>query len=205
MTLVAAEADRRDPLARLKEILRRGRLKKQLTVKTLAHRAGLGYVTVSKALNEGLPSEATIYALAKVLAIDPAPLIELRSLAVTVTEPPPPPVPPDTRKCDPVTPAQRDALRANRNDQLIKALERVGGIQRCTVFQLEDHTDNGYLLYVTFDTDRLGAASVLQAIRSKFEQLFPEIPYWGELKSESETAVGFAYTYIDPHNMLFQD
>ena len=112
----------------------------------------------------------------------------------------PEPLPPVSNKK--VTPKQRDAIRAERNKMLVESLKARDGITDCTVFQLEDHTDNGYLVYLTFD-DRQSAAEVLSLVRRTFEQLFPDLPIWGEMKTETESTVSFAYTYIDEYNKLF--
>ncbi len=70
--------------------------------------------------------------------------------------------------------------------------------------KLEDHTDKGYLIYVKFD-DRQCAAEVLSLIRQTIENCFPDVPFWGEKKTESDDAVSFAYTtYIDEYNKLFK-
>jgi hypothetical protein len=102
-----------------------------------------------------------------------------------------------------VTPKQRDAIRAERNKVLVESLKAQEGVTDCTVFQLEDHTDKGYLVYVHFD-DRQSAAGVLSLIRRTFEESFPDLPVWGETKTESDNTVSFAYTYIDEHNKLFK-
>ena len=69
--------------------------------------------------------------------------------------------------------------------------------------QLEAHTDSGYLLYVDFD-ERQCAAAVLSLISTTLQDLFPDVPFWGEMKTESERSVSFAYTYIDEQNRLFK-
>ena len=70
--------------------------------------------------------------------------------------------------------------------------------------QLDDHTDNGYLAHVKFDSDVTSAGAVVSTIRRTLDDLFPDIPYWGEMQFEGEDSVGFAYTYIDEHNKVFQ-
>jgi hypothetical protein len=102
-----------------------------------------------------------------------------------------------------ITPKQRDAIRAERNKVVTEALKAHNGITDCGVMQLEDHTDKGFLVYVDFD-DRQSAAEVLSLIRRTFDECFPDVPIWGEMKTESDSTVSFAYTYIDEHNKLFK-
>jgi hypothetical protein len=99
-----------------------------------------------------------------------------------------------------VTPKERDAIRAERNELLMARLNRYPGVVDCSVFQLDDHTDNGYLLYVRFDQSKTSAAETVSLIREYLDELFPEVPVWGEMKSEGDDSVGFAYTYIDEYN-----
>jgi hypothetical protein len=102
-----------------------------------------------------------------------------------------------------INPKQRDAIRAERNKVVIEALKAHDGITDCGVMQLEDHTDKGFLVYVDFD-DRQSPAEVLSLIRRTFEECFPDLPISGEMKTESDSTVSFAYTYIDRHNKLFK-
>jgi TIR domain len=102
-----------------------------------------------------------------------------------------------------ITPEQRDAIRAERNKVLTEVLKAHDGITDCDVMQLEDHTDKGFLVCVDFD-DRQSAAEVLSLIRRTFDECFPDVPIWGEKKTEQDDTVSFAYTYIDEHNKLFQ-
>ena len=48
-----------------------------------------------------------------------------------------------------------------------------------------------------------GERSLREALSSTVEELFPDIPYWGEMLTEADDAVGFGFTYIDEHNKLF--
>ncbi|MFD5083411.1 NACHT domain-containing protein [Kitasatospora sp. NPDC058406] len=70
-------------LVELKERLRRLRTEQRLSMAALERRTGLGHTTVSQALNGPRhPSEATLVALARSLAVDPSPLLELRRQAL---------------------------------------------------------------------------------------------------------------------------
>jgi len=111
---------------------------------------------------------------------------------------------PETKEVKKMSLKERDKVRAERNEMVIAALRRKEGITNCSVFQLEDHTDKGYLLYIEFDEALTSAAEVLSILRETLEVLFADIPYWGEMKSETENSVGFAYTYIDQYNKLFR-
>jgi hypothetical protein len=51
--------------------------------------------------------------------------------------------------------------------------------------QLEDHSDKGYLIDVSFDST-LSAASALSIIREVFQERLPDTPIFGEMKSESD-------------------
>jgi hypothetical protein len=95
-----------------------------------------------------------------------------------------------------ITPKQRDSIRAERNRVLTETLKTHDGITDCGVMQLEDHTDKGFLVYVDFD-DRQSPPEVLSLIRRTFDECFPDVPIWGEMKTESDSTVSFAYTYID--------
>jgi hypothetical protein len=103
-----------------------------------------------------------------------------------------------------VTPKERDKIRSERNELLINEMNRKEGILNCSVFQLDDHTDKGYLLNVKFDDDKTNAADVLSLIRQTITELFPDLPYWGEMITESENSVGFGYSYIDEYNKIFK-
>jgi len=98
------------------------------------------------------------------------------------------------------SPKERDAIRAARNELLEGRMRSEAGVTSTNVFQLDDHTDNGFLLYVQFDDSRTSAAKLIARIRELFNELFPDIPVWGEMKVEEETSVGFAFTYIDKWN-----
>jgi hypothetical protein len=98
------------------------------------------------------------------------------------------------------SPKERDAIRAARNELLEARMRSEAGVTSTNVFQLDDHTDNGFLLYVQFDDSRTSAAQLIARIRELFNELFPDIPVWGEMKVEEETKVGFAFTYIDKWN-----
>lgn len=77
------QAELAEPLAELKERLRRLRAHRQLSMNALSHRAVLGRTTVSQALNgASVPSEVTVVALAKALGTDPVPLLRLRTRAL---------------------------------------------------------------------------------------------------------------------------
>ncbi len=102
-----------------------------------------------------------------------------------------------------ISPKRRDAIRAERNEMLKTHLLVQGGITECSFMQLEDHTDNGYIMYLKFDSKITFAADVLSTIREAFEELFPDISYWGETKFESSGSVGFAFMYIDEHHHAF--
>ncbi|WP_234313874.1 NACHT domain-containing NTPase [Streptomyces sp. NBRC 109706] len=72
-----------EALAELKARLRRLRVERGLSMPGLELRAKLGHTTASRALNGARPpTEATVISLAKALRTDPAPLLELRRLAV---------------------------------------------------------------------------------------------------------------------------
>ncbi|MCI3928778.1 NACHT domain-containing protein [Streptomyces sp. AN091965] len=86
---MGASEDGTEPLADLKGRLRNLRARRRLSMITLSRRAGLGRTTVSQALNgTGVPSDATVAALAAALGADPEELLRLRDRAV----PPPAPV-----------------------------------------------------------------------------------------------------------------
>jgi hypothetical protein len=101
-----------------------------------------------------------------------------------------------------LSPRDRDALRAERNRKLNEAMVSREGIEKSTIFQLEDHSDKGYLLHVRFDRGVTSAAKVLAMIRVVFGDLFPDIPYWGQILTEDDESVAFNFTYID-HNAEF--
>jgi hypothetical protein len=111
--------------------------------------------------------------------------------------------PADVQPFKKTTPRQRDAIRKERNNMVIASLKAHDGVTNCYIMQLEDHTDKGYLVVVNFD-DRQSAAEVLSQIRRTFDECFPDVPIWGEMKTESDNSVSFAYTYIDEHNRLFR-
>ncbi|MFF4229757.1 helix-turn-helix domain-containing protein [Streptomyces sp. NPDC001820] len=74
---------RQEALAELKERLRSLRAQRRLSMTALPRRAGLGRTTVSQALNgTGVPSEATVAALASTLGVDAEPLLRLRASAL---------------------------------------------------------------------------------------------------------------------------
>lgn len=117
--------------------------------------------------------------------------------------------PPETREEEvklkrKVSPKERDKIRAERNKMVMAELKQKEGIRECSVFQLEDHTDKGYLLHVEFDEIKTNAAEVLSTIRATIEKLFPDIAFWGEMKTETDNSVSFAYTYLDEYNKLFR-
>ncbi|MGW6309026.1 NACHT domain-containing protein [Streptomyces niveus] len=85
--------DVRDGLAELKAQLRRLRAERRLTMAGLELRAGVGHTTASRALNGlGVPSEATVVALARALGADADPLLKLRRAALPSTTLPAPKV-----------------------------------------------------------------------------------------------------------------
>ena len=45
---------------------------------------------------------------------------------------------------------------------------------------------------------------MVSSVRTALDELFPDVPVWGEMKTESEQSVGFAFTYIDEHNKAFK-
>ncbi|MFD3312517.1 NACHT domain-containing protein [Streptomyces sp. NPDC058694] len=80
---LGASESRREALAELKERLRTLRVQRRLSMTALPGRAGLGRTTVSQALNgTGIPSEATVVALASALKTDAEPLLRLRARAL---------------------------------------------------------------------------------------------------------------------------
>jgi transcriptional regulator with XRE-family HTH domain len=103
-----------------------------------------------------------------------------------------------------LSPEERDTLRSDRNDQLRGALQHETGVTDSGILQLEDHSDKGYILHVTFDREKTSAAEVLSKIRATFERLFPDVPYFGQKLTERDDSVGFGFTYLD-HNALFPD
>ncbi|MEU7682763.1 NACHT domain-containing protein [Streptomyces spectabilis] len=77
-----------EPLADLKARLRSLRARRRLSMITLSRRAGLGRTTVSQALNgTGVPTDATVAALAAALGGDPEELLRLRDRAVPPAAP----------------------------------------------------------------------------------------------------------------------
>lgn len=118
----------------------------------------------------------------------------------TLFQPPSPSPSPEVKPCGKVSPKRRDAIRAERNEMLKSNLERLNGIKGCRFFQLDDHTDNGYITYIEFDPDETSAAQIVSNIREALNNLFPDVPVWGEMKTETEKSVGFAFTYIDEYN-----
>ncbi|WP_051854515.1 NACHT domain-containing protein [Streptomyces sp. NRRL B-1347] len=78
-----ASEDGTEPLADLKARLRNLRARRRLSMITLSRRAGLGRTTVSQALNgTGVPTDATVAALAAALGADAEELLRLRDRAV---------------------------------------------------------------------------------------------------------------------------
>ncbi|MGW0656070.1 NACHT domain-containing protein [Streptomyces umbrinus] len=83
---MAASESRQEALAELKERLRTLRVRRRLSMTALPLRAGLGRTTVSQALNgTGMPSEATVVALAAALKTDAEPLLRMRARALPPT------------------------------------------------------------------------------------------------------------------------
>ncbi|MFF3401909.1 NACHT domain-containing protein [Streptomyces sp. NPDC002659] len=79
---------RQEALAELKERLRSLRVQRRLSMTALPMRAGLGRTTVSQALNgTGMPSEATVAALASALRVEAEPLLKLRARALPPSAP----------------------------------------------------------------------------------------------------------------------
>ncbi|MFE5482295.1 helix-turn-helix domain-containing protein [Streptomyces sp. NPDC056527] len=71
------------PLEELKLLLRDRRAQLGVTMHAVERSAGLGHTTVSKALNgPGIPTRATVIALAKALRTDPEPLLRLHEQTV---------------------------------------------------------------------------------------------------------------------------
>jgi hypothetical protein len=85
----------------------------------------------------------------------------------------------------------------------VDALKLRPGITDCWVMQLEDHSDKGYLIDVSFDST-LSAAQALSIVRQVFHERLPDTPIFGEMKSESDRSVSFAYTYLDEYNRTFK-
>jgi len=103
-----------------------------------------------------------------------------------------------------ISPKERDRIRGERNEILKLELEQKKGINSCSIFQLEDHSDKGYLLSVNYKENETSAAEVLSIIRETLDNLFPDIPYWGELLTESDNRVGFGFSYIDEYNKFLK-
>lgn len=68
------------------------------------------------------------------------------------------------------------------------------------VFQIDGHTDNGFILFIEFDDSTTSEGKLFARVRELFSKLFPGIPVWGEMKAEEDTSIGFAFTYLDPWN-----
>ena len=98
------------------------------------------------------------------------------------------------------SPKERDAVRAARNQLLETRMRSESGVTSTNVFQLDDHTDNGFLLYVQFEAAKTSAGKLVARVRELLAELFPDVPVWGELKVEEETSIGFAFTYLDKWN-----
>ena len=103
-------------------------------------------------------------------------------------------------KPDKPSPKERDAIRAARNELLEARMRSESGVTSTNVFQIDDHTDNGFLLYVQFDDSKTSAGRLIERVRELFDELFPDISVWGEMKAEADTSVGFAFTYLDKWN-----
>jgi len=97
------------------------------------------------------------------------------------------------------SPKERDGVRAARNELLETRMRSERGVTSTNVLQIDDHTDNGFLLYVQFDSTT-SAAELVGRVRGLFAELFPDVPMWGEMKVEDETSIGFAFTYLDKWN-----
>lgn len=129
-------------------------------------------------------------------------LADVKKYLKTLFQPPSPKK--ETKPGAKVSPKERDAIRAERNEMLKNALEQQDGIRDCSFIQLDDHTDNGYLANVKFNPEVTSAGHIVSSIRATFDEMFPDIPIWGEMKTEDEESVGFAYTYIDEYNKVFK-
>jgi hypothetical protein len=98
------------------------------------------------------------------------------------------------------SPKECDAVRAARNELLESRIRSEPGVTSTNVFQLDDHTDNGFLLYVQFEESKTSAGKLVARVRELFDELFPDVPVWGEMKAEEDTSIGFAFTYLDKWN-----
>ncbi|MFI6278644.1 NACHT domain-containing protein [Streptomyces sp. NPDC050988] len=108
---MGASESRQEALAELKERLRSLRVRRRLSMTALPLRAGLGRTTVSQALNgTGMPSEATVVALAAALKTDAEPLLRLRARAL------PPAAARVATADDSVSPADSDSDSVSASD-----------------------------------------------------------------------------------------
>jgi hypothetical protein len=98
------------------------------------------------------------------------------------------------------SPKERDAIRAARNELLENRMRVEPGVASADVFQIDDHTDNGFVLFVQFDDSKTSAGKLVARVRELFEELFPDVPVWGEMKVEEDTSIGFVFTYLDKWN-----
>lgn len=98
------------------------------------------------------------------------------------------------------SPKERDAIRAARNELLETRMRAERGVTSADVFQIDDHTDNGFVLFVQFEDSKTSAGKLVARVRELFAELFPDVPVWGEMKVEEETSIGFAFAYLDRWN-----
>jgi hypothetical protein len=96
-----------------------------------------------------------------------------------------------------LTPRNRDELRRARNKLVEERIAALPYIVGTRLFQINDHTDEGYSIHVSFDGSRTSATEVLKTIRDTFDTVLPNVPYWGEMLSESDNSVAFGFTYLD--------
>jgi len=125
-----------------------------------------------------------------------------KNVSVPVEPEVPPAKPSSSPNTSRITPRQRDTIRAERNERLITTLKAQKGIKDCWVMQLEDHSDKGYLIDVTFDPDVRCAADVVSLIRNSLDEMTPRVPFWGQLMTEGDDDVSFGYTYIDEYTKI---
>ena len=103
-----------------------------------------------------------------------------------------------------VSPRERDAIRSARNELLATRMRTEPGVTSSDVFQIDDHTDNGFVLFVHFEDSKTSAGKLVARVRELFDDLFPDVPVWGEMKVEENTSLGFAFTYMDKWNRRFR-
>jgi len=103
-----------------------------------------------------------------------------------------------------ISPEERDGIRAARNELLEARMRRESGVTDADVFQIDDHTDNGFALFVQFEDAKTSAGELVARVRELFVELFPGVPVWGEMQMEEDTSIVFVYTYLDKWNRRFR-